>query len=169
MTYYYSCAVWIGHDNYKPLVTNATGGTYAAPLWASIMSKVHEITGHTQSRSIISSDYAAYGLVRAEACSVSGMKPVAACYRDNKGYTPTTDYYFQGDQPRVECNMHILVTICTRSNRRATSHCSSKKTVGLIYIPNGHPLRMAQSIDDIRHYFPYATVTYDYPECRSCY
>ncbi|MBQ3667959.1 MAG: transglycosylase domain-containing protein, partial [Clostridia bacterium] len=141
MTGYYSCALWIGHDNYKPLVSNATGGTYAAPLWASVMSKVHEVTGKTQAISIISGDYSSFGLVRAEACSVSGMRPTNACRNDNKGYKPTTDYYLSGTQPTVNCNMHILVTLCTRSNRRATAYCASTKTVGVIYIPEGHPLR----------------------------
>lgn len=168
MTYYYSCAVWIGHDNYKPLVSNATGGTYAAPLWASIMQKVHELKGATQSMSIISGDYASFGIVRAEACSVSGMRATYACRNDNKGYRPTTDYYFREDVPTVDCNMHIMVTLCNRSHRRATAHCSSTKTVGVIYIPDGHPLRMAQSINDITHYFPYATVSDPYPQCNTC-
>ena len=44
-TGYYSCAVWIGSDSYKPLTTDATGGTYAAPLWAAVMKTVHEMTG----------------------------------------------------------------------------------------------------------------------------
>ena len=34
MTGYYSGAVWVGSDNYKPLTSSATGGSYAAPLWA---------------------------------------------------------------------------------------------------------------------------------------
>ena len=168
MTAYYSGAVWIGHDNYRPLVNNATGGTYAAPLWASVMSKVHELKGKTQSAAIISSDYASFGIVRAEACSVSGMRPTNACRNDNKGYRPTTDYYLNGTQPTVNCNMHIMVTLCTRSNRRATAACSSTRTVGVIYIPDGHPLRMAQSLGDVQHYFPYATAQNPYPQCNTC-
>ena len=168
MTAYYSAAVWIGHDNYRPLVNNATGGTYAAPLWATVMSKIHELKGKTQSVPIISSDYASFGIVRAETCSVSGMRPTNACRNDNKGYRPTTDYYLNGTQPTVNCNMHIMVTLCTRSNRRATQNCSSTRTVGVIYIPEGHPLRMAQSLSDVQHYFPYATTQNPYPQCNSC-
>ncbi|MGI6240124.1 MAG: transglycosylase domain-containing protein, partial [Christensenellales bacterium] len=52
-TGYYACAVWIGSDNYRPLSTDATGGTYAAPLWAQIMKEVHTLTGKTQDRDII--------------------------------------------------------------------------------------------------------------------
>ena len=64
--------------------------------------------------------------------------------------------------------MHIMVTLCTRSNRRATANCSSTRTVGVIYIPEGHPLRMAQSLNDVQHYFPYATAQSPYPQCNTC-
>ena len=31
MTGWYSSSLWIGHDNYKPLSSKATGGSSAAP------------------------------------------------------------------------------------------------------------------------------------------
>jgi penicillin-binding protein 1A len=30
-------AVWVGNDNYRPLRSGATGGTYAAPVWRDFM------------------------------------------------------------------------------------------------------------------------------------
>lgn len=35
-TPYYASAVWIGHDDYKPLKSGAEGGNYAAPCGAPI-------------------------------------------------------------------------------------------------------------------------------------
>jgi penicillin-binding protein 1A len=42
ITPYYSCSVWVGHDDYKALYTGASGGKEAAPIFKEIMSKVHE-------------------------------------------------------------------------------------------------------------------------------
>ena len=171
MTAYYSAAVWIGSDNYKPLVTNATGGTYAAPLWSAVMSKVHSVKGITANRDIITASPESLGLVKAEACGVSGMKPTKACKNDANGYDVTYDYYLSGTEPSVSCNMHRAVSICTRSKKRATSKCSSKKTLGVIYVPQGHPLRMAEKLDDIQEYFRGASYDEEYSNigrCSSC-
>ena len=40
-TGYYVGTVWIGSDDYKPLISSATGSAYAAKLWKSIMTKLH--------------------------------------------------------------------------------------------------------------------------------
>ena len=140
MTAYYSAAVWIGADTYKPLVSNATGGTFAAPLWAAVMSKVHSLKGITANQDIIDRSPSSLGLVKAEACGVSGMKPTSACRHDANGYEVTEDYYLSGTEPTAPCNMHRAVTVKGR-------------TYGVIYVPQGHPLRMAESLDDIREYF----------------
>jgi penicillin-binding protein 1A len=34
-----STAVWIGNDNYRPMRSGATGGTYAAPVWRDFMQQ----------------------------------------------------------------------------------------------------------------------------------
>ena len=168
MTGYYSAAVWIGSDNYKPLITSATGGSYAAPLWAAVMSKVHSVKGITQDRDIINRSAGSVGLVKAEACGVSGMKPTKACKNDTNGYEITTDYYLAGTEPSTSCNMHRAVSICTRSKKRATSDCSSKRTIGVIYIPQGHPLRMAEKLDDIHEYFRGASYDEEYSNIGRC-
>ncbi len=133
---YYACAVWIGSDYYKPLTTDATGGSYAAPLWAAIMKKVHNMTGKTQDKDIIAKSAASVGLVKATACGVSGMKPTKYCYEDSK-YGVITDYYLSGTEPTEPCNMH-------RAN-------------GKLYVPEGHPLLNAEDAKVVREYFPTAT------------
>ena len=42
-------AVWIGADTYKPLVTGASGGSYAAPLWAAVMQAARDYLSATRS------------------------------------------------------------------------------------------------------------------------
>ena len=121
-TGYYSCAVWIGSDSYKPLTTDATGGTYAAPLWAAVMKTVHEMTGCNEDRDLLPRSAASVGLVEATACGVSGMLPTKYCYADHN-YGVTTDYYLSGTEPTQPCVMHRN---------------------GSLYIPEGHPLRDAK-------------------------
>lgn len=152
MSPYYSAAVWIGHDNYRPLVSNATGGTYAAPLWSAIMSKVHNLTGNTKNKAIIEDSPESLGLVKASACGVSGMKPTSACKRDANGYKVTKDWYLKGTEPTKSCNMHRSVRLCTKSKKLPTKYCPSTASYGSIYIPEGHPLRN-DSISVVRKYF----------------
>ena len=153
MTAYYSGAVWIGSDNYKPLTSDATGGNYAAPLWAEIMRQVHGITGCTEDRAIIPGSPSDYGLTACTVCGVSGMLPTSACRADANGHGTNTDYYLQGTQPTAKCNMHRAVTICTASHMVATSSCRSTRVYGMIYIPEGHPLRNANALEDVTKYF----------------
>ena len=137
-TGYYACAVWIGSDYYKPLTTDATGGSYAAPFWAAVMSTVHEVTGCTSDKELLPKSATSLGLVAAEACGVSGMKPTKFCYSD-KRYPVTYDYYLSGTEPSQACNMH--------------------RSGGALYVPKGHPLRNAkeENYDELREYFPNAT------------
>ena len=153
MTGYYSGAVWIGSDNYKPLTSSATGGTYAAPLWAAIMSRVHDLTDCKVDRPIMTGTPSDYGLTVATVCAVSGMVPTSACVTDVNQYGTNTDYYLEGTQPTQTCNMHRSVRVCTASRQVANSRCPNTRTVGMIYIPEGHPLRYAKELEDVTDYF----------------
>ena len=135
------------------MTSNATGGTYAAPLWASIMSKVHDLTGCTEDRAIISGSPAQYGLTVATVCAVSGMAPTTACANDVNRYGTNTDYFLEGTQPTQTCNMHRSVKVCMDSRRVANARCRNVRTVGIIYIPEGHPLRYAKDLSDVTEYF----------------
>ncbi len=171
MTAYYSCAVWIGHDSYKPLTSSSTGGSYAAPLFSAVMSAVHSKAGITQNKPIMPGTYSDYGLVIAPACGVSGMKPSSYCRNDVNNYEITNDYYLAGTEPTVTCNMHRQVTLCTRSNRRPSSYCTSVRSYGVLYIPQGHPLRQAETLKEVQRYFKGASLDQDlssYGTCGQC-
>ena len=141
MTGWYSAAVWIGHDNYKALSSQATGGNAAAPLWQSFMEKIHTAKG-LESREIIDGTPSDYGLVRVTTCGVSGQLATDACYNDVKGYKTITDYWYEGSVPTSYCSMHKSVSICTETGLLATEYCpaSSVETRGIVLIPKGHPL-----------------------------
>lgn len=168
MSGYYAGAVWVGSDNYKPLSSNATGGTYAAPLWAAIMYQVHLLTGCTSNREIIGGSPSDYGLVQCEVCAVSGMLPTSACRHDANGYGTNTDYFLNGTQPTEPCNMHRAVTVCLRSKKVATSACKSTSVFGMIYIPEGHPLRYAEDLSDVTQYFVGASINENSTSLEYC-
>lgn len=171
MTGYYAGAVWIGSDYYKPLDSSATGSTAAAPLWAAIMERVHSLTGCTVNRSIISGSAADYGLYMETVCGVSGMLPTSACKNDVNAYALVTDYYTADSVPTAYCNMHRAVKVCRRSGMVASDDCDSVMVVGIIYIPEGHPLRNASDMNMVQNYF-YGASTNEYSagvgKCMQC-
>lgn len=138
MTGYYSGAVWVGHDNYKPLSSNATGGDYAAPLWQAFMSEIHNQKG-LQNREIIEVSADEAGLVKVTTCGVSGYLATDACRNDMSGYSVVTDYWARGSEPTTYCPLHKQYEICTETGLLATEYCP-KKTTSAVFIPYGHPL-----------------------------
>ena len=170
ITPYLSGAVWIGHDDYKPLISSATGGNYAAPLWAAVMSKAHSQLGYNKKRKILSATAADVGLILAEACAVSGMKPTSACGKDVNNYGVTRDYYLKGTEPSRPCDMHRTVTLCTKSKKAPGQYCKSKAVYGAIYLPEGHPLRYAD-IKTVREWFKGASTDKSSAQmevCKTC-
>lgn len=137
VTGYYSSALWIGHDNYKPLSSKSTGSGAAAPLWQAYMSKIHQGLAN---RDILEGDPKEYGLVRVTTCAVSGQLATEACRSDVNGYTPVTDWWVSGSQPTVNCQMHTVQMVCTESGMLASPYCPYTEQRGVVTIPPGHPL-----------------------------
>ena len=75
------------------------------------------------------------------------------CTHDVNGYGTNTDYYLEGTQPTMPCNMHRQVRVCLTSRKIANARCRNTRTVAMIYIPEGHPLRNAEDIDQVTEYF----------------
>ena len=166
MTGHYAGAVWIGSDDYDPLVSGASGGTYAAPLWGAIMKAVHSYKGYLDDAPIRTKSAADVGLIKVEICSVSGMLPTSACRNDVNGYGTTTDYFLSGTEPALSCNMHRSVRLCTRTYKAPTSDCETEK-YGVIYMPEGHPLRNGVS-NVVLQYFSGASTSKDTAEIGKC-
>ncbi len=141
MTGWYSASLWVGHDNYKPLSSKATGASSAAPLWQSFMKKIHDAK-KLSNRDILEGDASQYHLVKATTCGVSGQLAGSACQNDVMGYGVVTDYWLEGTVPTVQCQMHREMTVCTQSNMLASEWCPAAyvATRGVAVIPEGHPL-----------------------------
>ena len=137
MTGYYTSALWIGHDNYKALSSKSTGSGAAAPLWQAYMSKIHE---GLSNRDILEGEPSNYGLVRVTTCAVSGQLATDACRNDSMGYGVVTDYWAEGTQPTVYCQMHVTQTVCAETGMPASPYCPETVERGVITLPTGHPL-----------------------------
>ena len=137
VTGYYTSALWIGHDNYKALSSKSTGGGGAAPLWQAYMSKLH---AGLSNRDILEGRASDYHVVRVETCAVSGQLATEACRHDAMGYGTVTDYWAEGTQPKVYCQMHVTETVCAETGMQASPWCPNQVQRGVITIPAGHPL-----------------------------
>ena len=139
MTGWYVSAIWVGHDNYKPLSSRTTGSSGALPIWQSYMSQIHQAKGLSD-RDIIEASPEDLGLVRVTTCAVSGQLATDACRNDSKGYGTVTDYWYEPTVPTVYCQMHQSANVCSYSGMLATQFCPSVETRGVVVIPSGHPL-----------------------------
>ena len=139
MTGWYVSAIWVGHDNYKPLSSKSTGNGSAAPIWQSYMSKIHQAKGLSD-RDIIEATPDQLGIVSATTCAVSGQLATDACRNDSMGYGTVTDYWFEPTVPTVYCQMHQSMTVCADTGMLATEYCPNTTVKGVVVIPNGHPL-----------------------------
>jgi len=137
ITGWYVSAIWVGHDNYKPLSSKSTGSNGALPIWKSYMTAIHK---GLDNRDILDADPSELGLVKVTTCAVSGQLATDACQNDTMGYGTVTDYWYEPTVPTVYCQMHQSMTVCAESNMSATEYCPSTRTAGVVVVPNGHPL-----------------------------
>ncbi len=127
ITPYYSASLWIGHDDYKPLKSNAYASSYAAPLWQNFMSDIHE---GLEDKDIIDASPESLGLVKATVCPVSGMLATENCAEDLSGRKLITDWFTLDTVPTEECTWHQPLTqICAASNKLATEFCPEDQVI----------------------------------------
>ena len=131
------------------------------------MERAHKYLGYTVDQPIRSHSAAELGLFKVEICGVSGMLPTDACRQDINNYPTNTDYFASGTEPMMACNMHRLVRLCTISKRIPTSSCRSTAYYGVIYLPEGHPLRSGVSTV-VQEYFPGASTAKDAAAMGTC-
>lgn len=136
MTCEYTAVVWIGHDQpANKLVTGATGGDYAAPLWQDFMSQIME---GVESTTISPETTESLGLVERAICPVSGLLATDACaqYYESYGskFSIVTDWFDYQSVPTAYCDMHCTLRICQNTNCIATEYCSEDNIVEQTYI-----------------------------------
>ncbi len=131
-TPYYTAAVWMGHDDPKPM--SFTGGSYPARLWKAIMLDIHkELPAKTFQQPS--------GFVSAEICTKSGKRPSELCKLDPRGSTIKTEIFIKGTEPDAEsiCDIHVIKDICTESGLLASPSCPPYLIESRIYTQRLEP------------------------------
>lgn len=162
LTGYYASSIWVGHDNYKPLSSKATGGGSAGGIWKAYMEKIHSVK-NLENRDILQGNPSDYNLVKVNTCPISGQLATEACYHDAGGKNVISDWWPSDSVPQHSCQMHQSVNICSVSNKPATPFCPPElvHTMSGIVIPEGHPLyrfKNTQYANTIRQYTGNTTV-----------
>ncbi len=135
MTCAYTAVVWIGHDYpTNKLETGSSGGDYAAPLWQDFMSKIMQ---GVESTAIIQETHESLGMVQRTVCPVSGKLATEACvhYQSNGSkFELITDWFDYANVPTEYCDMHVTLSICSKSNCIASAQCDPDNVSQITYV-----------------------------------
>lgn len=124
----YVCGVWMGHDQPKDM-GSVWGGTYAAPVFAKIMTVAHEgIEPHPFPKPS--------GLIEGVAvCTKSGMLAGPLCPPERI----RREVFVRGTQPTGVCTVHVERTICKESGLLATDGCPPSSVTTRVFIERPEP------------------------------
>lgn len=125
-TGYYVGTVWIGSDDYKPLISSATGSAYAAKLWKSIMTKLH---AGLPNKAITEVDPASLGIQKVKFCLYSGKLATENCPET------TTDIGLYSDLVADPCTCHQKIAVCADTGMLATGSCPNKTEIVALSLP----------------------------------
>lgn len=160
-TPYYSGAVWVGHDEFKPLYSGATGGKDAAPLWKAVMERIIEAKGQ-EDKEIIEDDPESLGLTRVTLCSLTGKLATDACYADDD-FAPTTDWCHADSVPTETCDLHVLLPTDASTGQIARAGCPNTTEVAYQVVPSSWGADNMDD-DDFYVYFPHGIRGYNSAE-----
>lgn len=112
-TPYYTASIWGGYDNNGEL----TNTTFTKDLWRTIMEKIN---APLKTKSFTMPD----SIVSAKICTKSGKLAVAGvCDHAEGGSTVRTEYFAKGTAPTEKCDVHVKLSICTKSKKLASEFC----------------------------------------------
>lgn len=125
-TKYYTCGVWMGHDDFVHGFTLGTSALYnATPFWQAVMNSLHEGLPDAKLYDKVPDD-----VIEVTVCGVSGLLPNGElCSHESgpdgyEGHKPKKEYFIRGTEPTTVCDMHTEVKWCTESGRLAGEYCS---------------------------------------------
>lgn len=155
MTGYYTSCVWTGHDNFKSF-KKTSGGSGAAPLWQSYMSKILD---GKEDKPILEGSAEDYDVVSRKVCSASGMLATEACAADISGHEPFSELFPKGTELE-ECTWHMTQSVCSASGQTAGAYCPAEliTTGSVVTLPPDSPYYLLTP-EEILEIFPNVTST----------
>lgn len=94
-TPYYVCGVWVGFDKPKTIGRGATGGRFAAPIWAEFMKRA-------EAGKPVKNFKPPSGIVERVICLDSGLLATENCPRKRR------EYFIKGTEPKRYCDLHKI-------------------------------------------------------------
>lgn len=118
-TPYYTCGIWGGYDNNDELPEGDIYHTYSKVLWNSIMTRIHAELPAMQFE-------APANIVKTTVCRKSGKLAIpGVCSNDPRGSQVYEEYFVSGTEPTESCDLHVAVSVCSKTGLLATSTCPS--------------------------------------------
>jgi penicillin-binding protein 1B len=90
------CVVWVGFDDNRDL--KLEGANSALPIWTEFMKRALKVRGYRDAKEFS----VPQGVASARLCSESGQLATPGCP------SSYTEYFVDGSQPVVQCNLHAL-------------------------------------------------------------
>jgi penicillin-binding protein 1A len=159
-TPYYAGFVWIGHDEGKPLSSDAQGGSYAAPLWQAFMARIHQEKG-LGDKPIIDKEPEELGLVKKKICNISGKLAGPNCPPEDVIY----DWFTSESVPSEICDRHAVIQICADSRKFPNEYCPEESIINKVvyFLEPDSPYRQL-SQDQLAKWLPEAYTSFNSQE-----
>lgn len=123
-TPYYTASIWSGYDSNGRLSSTS----YSKDLWRMIMEKINK-GSKTKSFKMPNS------VVSAKICTKSGKLAVdGVCDHAQGGSTVRTEYFAKGTAPKEKCDIHVKLSVCTKSHKLATEYCPEGLVKEVVYL-----------------------------------
>lgn len=118
---YYTATIWSGYDEMQEIRDYSTTN-YHKDIWKSIMQRVHFGLPYKDFK-------APAGIIAKQICCKSGKLAIdGVCDKDPRGSMSYIEYFAEGTEPTEVCDKHVGITVCQRTNLRATEHCPQTST-----------------------------------------
>lgn len=125
-TPYYTAGIWSGYDSNETQANT----TYHKVIWRDIMERICK-EKNLETKSFDKPD----SIVAAKICTKSGkLAAEGLCDEYAGGSTVKTEYFAKGTVPTEKCDVHVKVTICTESNRKAGKYCPASSLKDVVYL-----------------------------------
>ncbi len=126
LTPYYSAAVWIGNDDYKPFKNLYSSD--AASIWKELMKEAN-------ANLIVKDIPPPAGLESVKICKASGKRATDLCSQDSlHGNNTYTDVFIPGQAPTETCDEHVQVKIDKVTNKLASDTTPADQIILKVFL-----------------------------------
>lgn len=123
-TPYLTAGIWSGYDNNKSLESTS----FDKDIWRTIMERIHE--GYEVKNFEVPDT-----IVVATICTKCGKLGVAGlCDSEVGGNRLKKEYFAKGTEPTENCDCHIKVRVCSKSNMKPSAYCPASDITYRVFL-----------------------------------